>query len=102
MKREKREPKKTKEQLAAEWKANPPELPWTVDIAAAVWGISEPRVRVLFKQGRIPKSCQRGAKNIIIIEQTERPERAAPGELAPEQREVKDKLAGRQHQHRPR
>lgn len=79
--------------------APPPALPWTVDIASAVWGITARRIHVLFIQGRI-EGVQRGKKNIIIIQQTERPRRAAPGELDTAQREVKDRAAGRQHQHR--
>lgn len=78
----------TKEQLAEEWFGSPPELPWTTDIAAAVWGLSVSRVQVLCDQGRV-KHVRRGWKNVYLILQRERPERAAPGALTEEQRAVK-------------
>lgn len=63
-----------------------PPLPWTVKVAAAQWGISAARVRVLVDEGRVKHTKLPGGQTraaAILIEQTERP---APKVPAPRRR----------------
>lgn len=66
-------------------------LPLSVPQAAALWGKSESRVKILVAQGRVKhmQSSQGGQRAYIFIEQRDPPPDMARGELTEEQRAVK-------------